>query len=77
MKSKLLQAACLSLSVFVGGGCAQFILPSASQLKALAQDRNSIKVRVVTIYGTMDLERNLVYTNSDGAVFSPYPPLQK
>ncbi len=65
MKTKLLLSAC-ALALLTG--CAQFILPSPAQLKELAQDKNSIKVRVVTIYGTMDLERN-VGTNS--SVFSP------
>ncbi len=70
MKSKLLQAACLSLAVFVGGGCAQFILPSSAQLKALAQDHNSIEIDVVTIYGTLKMRRNMTPTNT-GTILVP------
>ena len=66
MKTKLLLLATLVLLP----GCAQFIMPSAAQLKALAQDHNSVKVRVVTIYGTLDLERNMESTNN-GTIFVP------
>ncbi len=62
MKTKLFQTACLSLVAFLIGGCAQFILPSASQIKALAQDNNSLEIHVVTIYGTLEMRRNM--TNS-------------
>lgn len=47
------------LSAFALSGCARFVLPSPLQLKALAQDTNSIHLRVVTIYGTVDLYRNI------------------
>lgn len=40
-------------------GCASLVLPSPKQLDSLARDTNSIKLRVQTIYGNMDLERNM------------------
>lgn len=62
-------------------GCAQFILPSAKQIEALGKDPNSIRLKVATIYGTMDLDRNMdrtlaLATNSGSLLVTPTTTLQ-
>jgi hypothetical protein len=54
MKTKLL----FLLPVLLCGGCARFLLPSPSQLKALSSDTNSIHIHITTIYGNVDFDRN-------------------
>lgn len=76
MKLLLLLIPCVLLS-----GCAQFVLPSAKQLEALAKDPNSIRLKVATIYGTMDLDRNMdrylsPVTNSSSLLVTPTTTLQ-
>lgn len=56
-----MKIACLILlaPVLLLTGCASFLLPSASQLRALATDTNSIDISIKTIYGNVDFRRNM------------------
>lgn len=47
------------LPLLLCSGCARFLLPSPGQLKALASDTNSVHIRIVTIYGNVDFDRNM------------------
>jgi len=49
----------LSAIVFGCSGCASYLLPSASQLQALAADTNSIHIRITSIYGNVEFDRNM------------------
>ncbi len=49
----------LLLPLIALAGCAQYLLPSASQIKALASDTNSVHIQINTIYGTVQFDRNM------------------
>lgn len=40
-------------------GCARFIFPSASQIKAWGADTNSWHISLKTIYGNADIDKNM------------------
>lgn len=40
-------------------GCAQYLLPSRSQLHEISQDTNSIHIQINSIYGTLQMDRNM------------------
>lgn len=71
----------LLLPICLLTGCARFILPTAKQLDSLAKDPNSIRLKVATIYGTMDLERNMdrfagPATNAESLIVTPTTTLK-
>lgn len=43
-------------------GCAQLAMPSAAQMKALANDTNMIHLSIQTLYGSVVLDRNIHQT---------------
>lgn len=61
-KTKTMKRIIIALSVVALvalTGCASLVLPSPKQLDALAKDPNSIRLKVQTMYGNMELERNM------------------
>jgi outer membrane lipoprotein SlyB len=55
--STIISLIAVALSILSLTGCVH----TADIVKALAQDTNSIRLNVTTIYGTITLERNLPY----------------
>lgn len=77
MKKTIAILSIVALAVLTG--CASFVLPSPKQLDALARDTNSIRLKVQTVYGNMELDRNMdrferamwILTNSASGVSGP------
>jgi hypothetical protein len=45
--------------VIVASGCSSLILPNAAQLRAISGDTNHVSIKVETIYGKVEIRRNL------------------
>lgn len=67
----------LLLLLLLQTGCARLLMPSASQLEALAKDTNSIQIEIISMYGTVRFYRNIgMATNSGSVLITPTTTLK-
>jgi len=58
MKTKIALIAIVA-ALAVSTGCSRFLMPSSAQIRALAADTNTVYLRVNSVYGNLEMRRNI------------------